>query len=187
MIHPPLALYFALAFFYHLTLPILPFTLPVLCFAPVFSLSFSRKSLFFSLWTSFFIGLFFDLRSASTPLGFYPLLLIIVTLIIYRFRIYFSEKQPLVFIIYTALYSFVYTLVFSLLHVIIEPRFTPALIPLIFDLLFFSLIDSFYHLALFFTPIALTQWILSKTQKNLLLGLKRVFSKISFLQEKGSK
>ncbi len=177
--------FFALAFFYHLLLPYFTQVFPVLYFAPFFTLCFSRKSLFFCIWISFFIGLFFDMCTTSTPLGFYPLVCIAVTLAIYRFRIYFSEKQYFVFVLYTGLYSFVYSLVFTLFHSFVEPKFSISFFPCLLDTTFLPVLDTFYHLALFTGPIALYQFVTARRQRAFFLSFKkRLFAKVLRLQQK---
>ena len=177
--------FFALAFIYQLLLPIASDIFPVLYFAPFFTVCFARKSLFFCIWTSFFIGLFFDMTTTSTPMGFYPLVCIAVTLAIYRFRIYFSEKQHFVFAMYTGLYSFVYSLVFSLFHTFIEPKFSLSFFPWLLDTHFLPLLDSIYHLALFTTPIVFYQFLTTRKARAFFLSFKKRFlSNVLRLQQK---
>ena len=167
--------FFALAFLYHLLFPYFTQMLPVLFFAPFFTLCFSRKSLFFCIWTSFFIGLFFDMCTTSTPLGFYPIVCITVTLAIYRFRIYFSEKQHFVFAMYTGLYSLIYSLVFTLFHTFFEPKFSISFFPCLLDTTFLPILDTMYHLVFFTGPIVLYQFVTARRQRAFFLHFKKSF------------
>lgn len=165
--------YISLAFFYHLAMPFFGTFFPALYFAPFFTTCYHRKSLFFSLWVSFFIGLFLDLCTSSTPLGFYPVCTILVTLLIHRFKVYFLEEKPFIFVIYTGIYSFTYSLVFTFLHTFFEPRFKIAILAFLLDTLFLPLLDMFYHLSFFTLPILGYYYLTSREQKARYLRLKK--------------
>lgn len=180
--------YFSLAFFYHLSLPYFNSLFPVLYFAPFFTTCYSRCSLFFCLWTSFFIGFFLDMCSTSTPLGFYPICSIITTIILYRWRVYFLEDKILTFSIYTGLYSLIYTLIFTLLHCFFDIKFKLSFLPFIFDITCLPILDTIYHLIFFSLPIWMYIFLTAREQKVLFLRMrKRFFHTYSNLKRKIAK
>ena len=126
--------------------------------------------------------------TTSTPFGFYPLVCIAVTLALYRFRVYFSEKKHTVFALYTGLYSLLYSLVFTLFHTFVEPKFSINLFPFLLDIIFLPLLDTFYHLSLFTAPIALYQFLNAHKQRAFLFSLKRrLLNKLFHLTQIGFK
>ncbi|MCH9617522.1 MAG: hypothetical protein SP4CHLAM5_02870 [Chlamydiia bacterium] len=165
--------YFSLAFFYQLTMPFFGSFFPVLYFAPFFTTCFSRKSLFFSLWASFFIGLFLDLGTTSTPLGFYPICTIGTALVLHRMKVYFLEDKPFPFSLYTALYSFVYTLFFTLFHSFYDPKFHLSFLPFLLDSIFLPMLDSAFHLGFFTLPVMGYLYLTKREQKARYLRLKK--------------
>ena len=180
--------YFSLAFFYHLTMPYFGSFFPVLYFAPFCTVCFTRKSLFFSLWTSFCIGLFLDLCTTSTPLGFYPLCTVLTALLLHRLKVYFLEDKPLPFSIYTGIYSVIYSLIFSLLHSFYDPKFHLSLFPFLLDTIVLPFFDIFYHLAFFTLPVMGYLFITARGQKVQFLRLKkRLFTAFNNLQRNFSK
>ena len=167
--------YFSLAFFYHLSLPFFYSFFPVLYFAPFFSYCYSRCSLFFCLWASFFIGFFLDMCCTSTPLGFYPICCIGTTAALYRFRVYFLEDKPIPFALYTGLYSFTYTIIFTFLHRFIDTKFKLDAFPFLLDITFLPILDTFYHLLLFTLPVKFYLFLTAREQKRIFLRLKKRF------------
>ena len=165
--------YFSLAFFYHLSLPYFNSLFPVLYFAPFFTTCYSRCSLFFCLWTSFFIGFFLDMCSTSTPLGFYPICSIVTTIILYRCRIYFLEDKVIPFSLYTGLYSLTYTLIFTFLHCFFDINFKLSPLPFILDITFLPILDTLYHLLLFTLPISGYLFLTAREQKAFFLRIKK--------------
>lgn len=165
--------YFAIAFIAHITLSFYSRLFPFLYFAPFFVTFYSRQSLFHSLWTSFGIGLFFDLCTTSTPMGFYPLVMILTTLTLHRFKIYFLEDKVFTFSLYTTLYSLTYSLIFTLLHTFIDPHFHIRGLGFFTDTLFLPILDTGYHLLFFTFPIWAYSELTSKKQKVRLLILKK--------------
>lgn len=165
--------YFSLAFFYQLTLPFFSSFFPVLYFAPYLSTCFSRKSLFFSLWVSFFIGLFLDLCTTSTPMGFYPVCTLGTALILHRMKVYFLEDKPLPFAIYTGLYSFTYSLLFTLFHTFYDPKLRLSFFPFLLDSIFLPILDTVYHLLFFTLPVMGYLYLTKREQKAKYLRLKK--------------
>jgi|GEM_PF-2311022 len=165
--------YFFIAFFSHFALSGISSTFPVLYFAPFFTTCYSKGSLFHCIWLSFFIGIFLDMCTASTPMGFYPLCTIFTTLALHRFKIYFLEEKPLPFALYTALYSFTYTLLFTLMHTFIDPVLSITPLYFLLDCVLLPLLDTAYHLIFFTLPILSYQFITSREQKLRLILLKR--------------
>ncbi|MCH9812257.1 hypothetical protein K0U07_05815 [bacterium] len=177
--------YFALACFYYFALSFFRHIFPFLYFAPFFTTCFARTSLFFSLWTSFGIGLFLDLSTTSTPMGFYPICCVATTLLIHRLKIYFLEDKPIPFALYTAIYSFTFSLIFSLLHSFFDTKLSLSLFPFLLDSLFLPVQDSLYHLLFFTAPIYLYIYLGTRQQKVRYLRLKkRFFSLWKELQKK---
>jgi hypothetical protein len=180
--------YFSLAFFYQLTMPYFGALVPVLYFAPFFSTCFSRKSLFFSLWVSFFLGFFLDLCSTSTPVGFYPVCTVGTALVLHRMKVYFLEDKALPFSLYTALYSFVYSLFFTLFHSFYDPKFHLSFFPFLLDSIFLPVLDTLYHLGFFTLPVMGYLYLTKREQKARYLRLKkRLLSSFIKLQRNFSK
>lgn len=177
--------YFSLALFYQLSLPYFHNFFPILYFAPFFTLCFARKSLFFSLWCSFFIGLFLDFCTTTTPMGFYPICAIATTLLLHRLKIYFLEDKPFTFAIYSALYSFTYSIFFSLLYSFFDPKLSLSPLPFLLDTLFLPLLDGIYHILFFTMPILGYQYLTAREQKVRFLRMKKkLFTKWQELQNK---
>ncbi|MCH9621472.1 MAG: hypothetical protein S4CHLAM20_08920 [Chlamydiia bacterium] len=157
--------FFCIAFVAHMTLSFFSQTFPFLYFAPFFVTCFSRSSLYFSIWTSFAIGLFLDLCTTSTPMGFYPICMVLTTVAIHRFKIYFLEDKVYTFSLYTTLYSITYTIIFMFLHTFIDPKFHISLLSFLSDSIFLPILDTLYHLVFFTFPISSYIYLTSKKQQ----------------------
>ena len=167
--------YFALSCFYFFAFSSIHHLFPFLYFAPFFTTCFARTSLFFSLWASFGIGLFLDMTSTSTPMGFYPICCIATTLLLYRIKSYFFEDKIIAFSLYTTLYSFVFSLLFSLLHSFFDTNLSLSFFPFLLDTLLLPILDTSYHLLFFTAPIYGYLFLHSREQKVRYLRLKKRF------------
>jgi len=165
--------YFSIAFVAHMTLSFFSRTFPFLYFAPFFVTCYSRSNLFFSVWVSFGVGLFLDLCTTSTPMGFYPIVSILTTLAIHRFKIYFLEDKVYTFSLYTTLYSITYTLIFSLLHTLVDLKFHIKPFSFLLDIVFLPLLDTGYHLLFFTLPISAHFYLTSTKVRARVVLLKR--------------
>lgn len=165
--------YFSLAFFYHLSMPYFNTLFPFLYFAPFFSTCYSRCSLFQCLWISFFIGLFFDLCSTSTPMGFYPLCTIMTTILLHRYKRFFLEDKLLPFSLYTGIYSFSYTLIFTFLHSFFDTKLKVHFLSFLVDVTLLPVIDICYHLLFFSLPISIYIFLSAREQKVFFLRIKK--------------
>jgi hypothetical protein len=165
--------YFCIAFVAHITLSFSAKLFPFLYFAPFFVTCYSRTTLFPSIWASFGVGLFLDLCTTSTPMGFYPLCMILTTMALHRFKIYFLEDKLFTFALYTTLYSVTYSLIFTFLHTFVDPQFHVTFFSFLFDMTFLPALDTSYHLLFFTFPIQSYLFLTSKRQKIRFLILKR--------------
>lgn len=170
--------YLGLAFVCHTISPLFGSFFKVLFFAPFFSTLYARKPLFICLWASFFIGLFLDLSTTSTPLGFYPVCCVLTTMIIHKYKIFFFEEKPHVFALYTALYSFVYSIIFTVLYTFFDPTLFSFNRYVLIDLVCLPILDTCYHLVFFTLPVSMYLYFFNFKAKRLIIRIRRLLTSI---------
>ena len=142
----------------------------LLAFAPFLTYTAAHCTLPITLWLSMLSGLIVDLYSKSSPMGFFALNHTLTTVIIYRYRSYFTFEKIPIFSLFTTLFSFISTLVHFLLFALIEMQFKLHIFSILTDLLLMPIIDGVYSLVLVFFPIKVTETL---TQPQRLRKMKR--------------
>jgi len=139
-----IALFFALTSFF-----------PILPFSPYLAILYRRSEWIKALWIATLCGFILDLLSTS-PFGLHALQMLVVTICLYRFRIYFVDK-PIGLASYTALISLASTL-FSRLSLIIYDSGLPFTFKgLITDFILMPLADALYAFLFFSCPLIFYQ------------------------------
>lgn len=140
--------FFLVALFFSLTS-----LFPVLPFSPYLAILYRRCQWVKALWVSTLCGLILDLLSVS-PFGLHALQMLLVTICMYRMRIYFVDK-PIGLASYTALISLVLT-VFSRFSLILYDSALPFTIKgLVTDFIIMPLGDALYAFLFFSFPLIL--------------------------------
>ncbi|MDJ0652264.1 MAG: hypothetical protein QNJ27_04600 [Simkaniaceae bacterium] len=135
-----IALFFALTSFF-----------PILPFSPYLAILYWRSKWMKALWVSILCGFILDLFSTS-PFGLRALQLLLVTISLYSFRIYFVDKSSGL-ASYTALISLGSTLISRLLLTLYDPGLPFTFKGLITDFLLMPLADALYAFLFFSCPL----------------------------------
>lgn len=126
---------------------------PLTFFAPFLAMIYHRHSLIGSLWISSGCGIVIDLLS-TTPFGIYTLNYVAVSLLLYRYRIYFVEK-PIGLASLTLIFSIMSSIVTRTFFLIIGISIPFTLKGGVTDFLLLSLADGIYALLFFSCPLIL--------------------------------
>ena len=149
--------FFLMALFFSLTS-----FFPVLHFSPYLAILFRCSGRIKALWISALCGFILDLLSTS-PFGLHALKMLLVTIFLYRFRIYFIDK-PIGLASYTTLISFVSTLISRLSLIFYDLALPLTFKGLMTDFILMPLTDALYALLFFSYPPIFYQFL----RKNLL-------------------
>ncbi|QVL57108.1 MAG: hypothetical protein KFB93_06935 [Simkaniaceae bacterium] len=140
--------FFLIALFFALTS-----LFPVLPFSPYLAILYRQSEWLKALWISVLCGLILDLLGAS-PFGLHALQMLLVTVSLYRMRIYFINK-PIGLASYTALISLALT-IFSRFSLIFYDAGLPFTFKgLVTDFIFMPFIDALYAFLFFSCPLIL--------------------------------
>ena len=155
--------FFIVLFFACLTGELLaPYFLPIvriLGFLPFLLFALSRLSLPKVLWCSTLAGLTIDLYSFGPPLGFFALNYSLSSMILFRYKKFFSEEKLFSFVLYGILFSFTSTFIHFLLYAIIDTHLKLSLLSLATDLICMPVIDGLYTLVWALLPILLYKYL----------------------------
>ncbi len=160
---------FGLSFIILLIFPSFVPQIRLLAFVPFLTFACAHYSLAGALWLSMFSGLIVDLYSKSAPMGFFALNYTLTTVIVFRYRSYFSFEKVHVFALYAVMYSFISTLLHFVLYGLIEMHFKLHLFSVITDLILMPIVDGVYSLACVFFPMKVYDKI---TRKNYLRKIR---------------
>jgi hypothetical protein len=138
-------------------------------------LTISRFPLSYALWISAGIGLLIDISSASIPFGFFAINYSLSTLIIFRYRKFFSEEKIEIFPLYAILFSFTSTSIHFILYGLIDLQLKLRLFTILTDLLLMPIFDGVYAFLFVFGPLSLYHHLLTKKQ---ILLYRRIYKKI---------
>ncbi|MEM7174357.1 MAG: hypothetical protein AAF443_00300 [Chlamydiota bacterium] len=146
--------YFFLALCFELTNPTAFTPLRLFFFAPFFAIAYSVLSKKKALIIATIIGLMLDTLSADAPFGCYTFAHVLVTLLLYRWRLYFVDH-----LIGLCSFTFVFSMAITAIERLLLCCFNTAL-PLtasgfFSDFLLLPLADSCYALICFWLPAAL--------------------------------
>lgn len=142
--------FFLIALFFALT-PLFP----VLPFSPYLAILYRRSEWIKALWVSALCGFVLDLLSTS-PFGLHALQMLLVTLLLYRLRIYFVDK-PIGLASYTALISLAWTLLSRFSLILYDSSLPFTFKGLITDFILMPLGDALYAFLFFSCPFILYQ------------------------------
>lgn len=126
---------------------------PLAFFAPFLAMVYHRHSLVGSLWISAGCGIVIDLLS-TTPFGIYSLNYAVVSLLLYRYRIYFVEK-PIGLASLTLIFSIMSSVIARIFFFIIGISLPFTLKGGATDFLLLPLADGVYALLFFSCPLIL--------------------------------
>lgn len=128
--------------------------LTILAFAPFLALSMLQAHFQKALWMSAFAGVCVDLLS-DDPMGLHALNYTLMTALLYRIKIHFSEEEPLHVSVYTFLTSFFSTALQFLLLFLFDRRVPFDGKWVLVDLIAMPMIDALYAFVWFSAPLAL--------------------------------
>ncbi len=163
---------FGLSFLVLLIFPSFIPQIRLLAFVPLLTFVCAHYPFAGTLWLSMFSGLVVDLYSKSAPMGFFALNYTLTTIIVFRYRTYFSFEKIHVFSLYAVLYSFVSTLLHFVLYGLIEMHFKLHFFSIITDLILMPILDGVYSLSLVFFPMKIYE---KMTKPKWLRKIRRVF------------
>ncbi len=161
---------FLLSFTGEIALPYLFPTIRILGFLPLLVFALSRLSLPKALSWSMFAGLIVDLYAFGPPLGFFALNYTLTSLILYRYRKFFSEEKLFSFTLYAAIISITSTLIHFFLYAIIDIHLKLSLFTLATDLICMPIVDGLYTLVWALLPLMLYNYL---TEPSRLLFYKK--------------
>lgn len=148
-------------------------------FVGFLTLALSRLDLPFAIWTAAFTGLFIDINSPSTPMGFFALNYALTSLIIFRYRRYFSEDKIHIFTLYSVLFSFVSIVFHFLLQSLVELHLKLHIFTVTTDLILMPIFDGVYAFTFVLGPISafkyLSKWKIASYYKKI---WKMIFKRI---------
>lgn len=121
-------------------------------FAPFITLAFTRKNLYAALWLSLACGLLVDMQQSQYHFGFYTLLYLLTTLVLYRQKWLIFSDKPLSLSLFVAIYSFVATLLHLTLLYLFGVPTPPSSLWITLDLFLMLPLDALYALLLFTLP-----------------------------------
>lgn len=156
---------FALSFAGELLAPIFLPTIRLLGFLPFILFSLARLSLPKALWASALAGLTLDLYSFGSPLGFFALNYTLTSLILFRYKKFFSEEKLFAFTLYGVLFSFVSTLFHFCLYAIIDIHLKLSFFTLLTDLICMPLLDGIYTFVWALLPLLLYKYLYKERSK----------------------
>ncbi len=176
---------FSLSFAGQFFLPLFFPSAKILGFLPYIIFAISRLSLPKALWCSALCGLLIDLTSFGPPLGFFAINYSLSTLILFRYKKFFSEENLLSFALYAIIFSLVSTLIHFSLYAIVDTHLKLSLLTLATDLICMPLIDGAYTLLWALLPLLLYKYLTEpsrllyyKTKLGVLIhGLSRITGK----------
>ena len=158
-------------------------TIRILGFLPLIIFAIARLSLPKALWWSMFAGLAVDLYSFGTPLGFFSTNYTLSTLIIYKYKKFFSEEKLLSYALFGSLFGALSTLLHFVLYSLIDIHLKPSLFTFATDLICMPIIDGVYILVWALLPLMLYKYLVEPKRvlfyKNKLGRLLHELSRIT--------
>jgi hypothetical protein len=139
--------------------PILFPMIRLIGFLPFLLFAISRLRLPSVLWCSAIAGVTLDLYSFGAPLGFFALNYSLTSLILFRYKKFFSEENLWAFTLYALLFSFVSTLIHFFLYAIIDVHLKLSFLSLMTDLICMPLIDGLYTFVWALLPLLLYKYL----------------------------
>ncbi len=150
---------FGLSFAGELIVPCFLPSIRILGLLPFLLFALSRFSLPRVLWLSALAGLAVDLHSFGPPLGFFAFNYSLSSLILFRYKKFFSEENLFSFVLYGILFSFVSTFIHFFLYAIQDIHLKPSSLTLATDLICMPLIDGIYTLVWALLPLLLYKYL----------------------------
>lgn len=155
--------FFIVLFFFcfagELLAPFLIPTIRILGFLPLLLFALSRLSLPKVLWISLIAGLTVDLYSSGPPLGFFAINYSLSSIILFRYKKFFSEENFFAFTLFGLLFSFTSTLIHFFLYAIFDTHLKISPLTLATDLICMPIIDGAYTLLWALFPFLLYKYI----------------------------
>ena len=145
----------------------------LLAFVPFLTFVIANNRLPGALWLSLIAGLVVDLYSNIAPLGFFALNYTLTSVVVYRYRSYFSQEKAHIFSLYSLLYSLISTALHFVLYALIEMHIKLHLFSIITDLILMPILDGVYALVLVFFPLKVYAQI---TQPKMVKKIKLAFA-----------
>lgn len=130
-------------------------TIRLLGFLPFLLFSLTRLSLPAALLCSATAGLTLDLYTFGSPLGFFALNYSLTSLILFRYKKFFSEEKLFPFALYGVAFSFTSTLIHFFLYAIIDVHLKLSFLTLVTDLICMPLLDGVYTIIWVLLPLLL--------------------------------
>src|SRR3990167_7930280 len=170
---------FTLSFLVLLIFPAIIPQIRLLALVPLLTFVCFHYSLAAALWISMFAGLLVDLYSKSAPMGFFALNYTLTSIIVFRYRSYFTFEKVHIFSLYAVLYSFISTLLHFILYGLIEMHFKLHFFSIITDLILMPIFDGVYSLVCVFFPMKIYETVnrpknIRKMRKRLILIQQRL-------------
>jgi len=134
----------------------------LLGFLPFLLLSLLRLPLPKALWASAAAGFTLDLYTSGTPLGLFALNYALTTLVLFRYKKFFSEET----IFPLTLYAIAFSSLSTLIHFCLNP-FPPAILSLFTDLICMPIADGIYTLTWGLLPLTLYKQLKPVVQREL--------------------
>jgi len=134
----------------------------LLGFLPFILFALMRLKLPAALWCSAFAGLTLDLYTFGSPLGFFALNYSLTSLILFRYKKFFSEEKLFPFALYGVAFSFVSTLIHFFLYAIIDVHLKLSFLTLATDLICMPLLDGIYTIVWALLPLLLYKYVKPK-------------------------
>ncbi len=158
---------FFLCFIGEICTPMIFPTIRILGFLPFILFAIIRLSLPTALWCSALAGVVIDLYSHGPPLGFFALNYSLSTLIIYRYRKFFSEEKSFPFALLGVLFSFTSTLIHFLLYSLFDTRLKLSPQTFLTDLFCMPIVDGIYTLTWILLPFLAIKYLTEPKRINL--------------------
>jgi len=138
-------------------------------------LTISRFPLSYALWINAGIGILIDVASASTPFGFFAINYALSTLVVFRYKKFFSEEKIFIFPIYAILFSFISTFIHFILYGLVDLQLKLKFITILTDLFLMPIFDGVYAFLFVFGPLVLYGHLSSKKK---ILSYRRFYRKV---------
>jgi len=158
---------FVFCFIGEICTPMLFPTVRIFGFLPFILFAVAELPLPKSLWCAAFSGLIMDLYSEGPPLGFFALNYSISTLIIYRYRKFFSKEKPFPFALLGVLFSFTSTLIHFFLYALFDSHLKISPHTFLTDLICMPIVDGAYSLIWILLPLIAIKYLTEPKRINL--------------------
>ena len=150
---------FLLCYFGELYLPIIIPNVRFIPYAPLITIIISRFNRAEAIWLAALVGLMIDLYSKGAMLGVFSLNYCISTIIIYRYRKFFSEEKIHIYALYTTLFSVISTAIHFFLFALVETPLKLTFFTIFTDLILMPIFDGVYALVFILTPVTTIKYL----------------------------